>query len=383
MEIILCAVQPYLAKAWREHISDDLSRTVRVVEGSILSLDVAAVVSPANSFGFMDGGLDALYTQYFGPQLQQRLQRMIREQAGGELLVGQALLVETGHPHIRWCISANCAAEIFPSLTARMKRWAAPLVLFESDEARAAFYKKADMKSPNEYLVEAKRAKGLGKIQFLLLAGKVNEAVAEAITRLKVYFSRPTMNFCEASTVLDLVQFARLNKDAKDNSWYELIACSYYLAAYKAMWRGYGLIIEYLVSCFEKIVSEKGITWLAPRVSELKLVCALTLAKNDSKAGKAYASSHCGGSQAGQGIQSLADNTAVDGGSTVKMRDIGVVPVEINELKFTSVCSGKTIRGSTFFLEDPKYVMGGDEAQMWFEVTPFSPLETHEQMMTY
>ena len=27
-------------------------------------------------------------------------------QAGGELLVGQALLVETGHPHIRWCISA-------------------------------------------------------------------------------------------------------------------------------------------------------------------------------------------------------------------------------------------------------------------------------------
>lgn len=106
MEIILCAVQPYLAKAWREHISEDLSRTVRVVEGSILSLDVAAVVSPANSFGFMDGGLDALYTQYFGPQLQQRLQRMIREQTGGELLVGQALLVETGHPHIRWCISA-------------------------------------------------------------------------------------------------------------------------------------------------------------------------------------------------------------------------------------------------------------------------------------
>ena len=284
---------------------------------------------------------------------------------------------------VRWCISANCAAEVFPSLTARMKRYAAPLVLFESDEARAAFYKKAEMKSPNEYLVEAKRAKGLGKIQFLLLAGKVNEAVAEAITRLKVYFSRPTMNFCEASTVLDLVQFARLNKDAKDNSWYELIACSYYLAAYKAMWRGYSLIIEYLVSCFEKIVSEKGITWLAPRVSELKLVCALTLAKNDSKAGKAYASSNCSSSQAGQGIQSLADNISVDGGSTVKMRDIGVVPVEINELKFSSVCSGKTIRGSTFFLEDPKYVMGGDEAQMWFEVTPFSPLETHEQMMTY
>ena len=79
---------------------------LRVVEGDILSLDVTAVVSPANSFGFMDGGLDGVYTRFFGPQLQQRLQGMIREQAGGELLVGQALLVETGHPHIRWCISS-------------------------------------------------------------------------------------------------------------------------------------------------------------------------------------------------------------------------------------------------------------------------------------
>lgn len=106
MEITLCATQSHLATAWRDRIGSRLAATVRVVEGDILSLGVTAVVSPANSFGFMDGGLDALYTSFFGPQLQQRLQGMIREQAGGELLVGQALLVETGHPHIRWCISA-------------------------------------------------------------------------------------------------------------------------------------------------------------------------------------------------------------------------------------------------------------------------------------
>ena len=106
MEIVLCAAQPHLAAAWRERIGADLANCVRVVEGDILSLDVMAVVSPANSYGYMDGGLDALYTRFFGPQLQQRLQRMIREQAAGELLVGQALLVETGHPPIPWCISA-------------------------------------------------------------------------------------------------------------------------------------------------------------------------------------------------------------------------------------------------------------------------------------
>lgn len=91
MEIILCATQSHLATAWRDRIGSRLAATVRVVEGDILSLGVAAVVSPANSFGFMDGGLDGVYTRCFGPQLQQRLQRMIREQAGGELLVGAGI----------------------------------------------------------------------------------------------------------------------------------------------------------------------------------------------------------------------------------------------------------------------------------------------------
>ena len=107
MKIVLCAVDTRLAGAWRRALPQPFGpAVVQVVEGDILSLQVDAVVSPANSFGFMDGGLDALYTRFFGPELQERLQRMIREQADGELLVGQALPVETGHARIPWCISA-------------------------------------------------------------------------------------------------------------------------------------------------------------------------------------------------------------------------------------------------------------------------------------
>lgn len=106
MRITLCDVQPDIVDAWRRYLPQKLEGRVEVLRESIIHVKVDAVTSPANSFGFMDGGLDALYTQYFGPQLQQRLQQMIREQAAGELLVGQALLVETGHPRIRWCISA-------------------------------------------------------------------------------------------------------------------------------------------------------------------------------------------------------------------------------------------------------------------------------------
>lgn len=70
MQIILSAVEPGLAAAW-ETFCGDLPG-VSIHRGSILDLRCDAVVSSANSFGFMDGGIDALYTQRFGGQVQKR-----------------------------------------------------------------------------------------------------------------------------------------------------------------------------------------------------------------------------------------------------------------------------------------------------------------------
>ena len=36
---------------------------------------VDCIVSPANSFGIMDGGIDLAFTKYFGTQLMQRVQQ--------------------------------------------------------------------------------------------------------------------------------------------------------------------------------------------------------------------------------------------------------------------------------------------------------------------
>jgi len=41
----------------------------------------------------MDGGIDYVYTKYFGSQMQKRLQKVIREDYDGELLVGQATII--------------------------------------------------------------------------------------------------------------------------------------------------------------------------------------------------------------------------------------------------------------------------------------------------
>ena len=75
---------------------------VEIHHGSILDVCCDAVVSPANSFGFMDGGMDAVYRRYFGAEIQERVQQVIRERPHGELVVGSADVVET-----RWC--SNCA----------------------------------------------------------------------------------------------------------------------------------------------------------------------------------------------------------------------------------------------------------------------------------
>lgn len=77
-----------------------------IADGAPIDVVADAVVSPANSFGFMDGGVDAVYTYVLGAGVHDRLQRLRADEHHGELPVGQAVIVATGHPTIPWCISA-------------------------------------------------------------------------------------------------------------------------------------------------------------------------------------------------------------------------------------------------------------------------------------
>jgi O-acetyl-ADP-ribose deacetylase (regulator of RNase III) len=104
MKLILAAVEDALADAWERFCGN--VEFVTVHRGSILDLELDAVVSPANSFGFMDGGIDALYSHHFGPLVQRRLQELIRTQHHGELVVGAAEIVATDHLRIPYLIAA-------------------------------------------------------------------------------------------------------------------------------------------------------------------------------------------------------------------------------------------------------------------------------------
>jgi O-acetyl-ADP-ribose deacetylase (regulator of RNase III) len=53
-----------MVDAWRDFFSAE--EQVSIVEGDVTSLAVDAIVSPANSFGFMDGSLDHAISERLG-----------------------------------------------------------------------------------------------------------------------------------------------------------------------------------------------------------------------------------------------------------------------------------------------------------------------------
>jgi O-acetyl-ADP-ribose deacetylase (regulator of RNase III) len=104
MKIILADLQDNLLQVWQKIAVD--KDYVTTHHGSIFEVQCDALVSPANSFGFMDGGLDMAISQFFGWHIQERLQKLIQTKHHGELLVGTAEIVETDHPRIPYMISA-------------------------------------------------------------------------------------------------------------------------------------------------------------------------------------------------------------------------------------------------------------------------------------
>jgi len=68
---------------------------------NLLSYD--CIVSPANSFGIMDGGIDLAITNLFGIQLMDRVQEYIINNYLGEQPIGTSFVIETHnkeHPYL-------------------------------------------------------------------------------------------------------------------------------------------------------------------------------------------------------------------------------------------------------------------------------------------
>ena len=104
LRIELVDLDSDLVQAWQESFAS--IRQVYPYQGSILDVSTDAIVSPANSFGFMDGGLDLHLSQHFGWHIEDRVREVLFEHYDGELPVGQAIIVPTDHEQVPWLVSA-------------------------------------------------------------------------------------------------------------------------------------------------------------------------------------------------------------------------------------------------------------------------------------
>lgn len=104
MLIHLCDINQAMTEAWKLAFADVANVTVSC--SSIVESEADAIASPANSFGFMDGGIDLVYSRFFGWELESRLKKLIAEQYYGELPVGQAIIIPTEHEKTPLLISA-------------------------------------------------------------------------------------------------------------------------------------------------------------------------------------------------------------------------------------------------------------------------------------
>ena len=208
MKLILSATEESLANAW-EKFCGDLD-FVEVQRGSILDANCDAVVSPANSFGFMDGGIDGVYMDYFGAEIQMTVRRQILEHHAGELIVGNADVVETGNEKIPFLIVAPTMRvpmalneTVNPYLAAR-----AVFLLIKDGVFLSGRFRSQRVGDHIKRLAMPGLATGVGKVGYNTCAHQVRTAIDDVL--LEQY--RMPQSWAEASERHQLLYTKKLKR---------------------------------------------------------------------------------------------------------------------------------------------------------------------------
>jgi O-acetyl-ADP-ribose deacetylase (regulator of RNase III) len=103
LQVVLVDINRAVTAAWQAAFAD--TPEVTIVRGSIVKRDTDAWVTPTNSRGSMDGGVDAVVNRHFGGRIQALVQAEINRRYGGLMAVGSATCVPTGGLQPRFLIS--------------------------------------------------------------------------------------------------------------------------------------------------------------------------------------------------------------------------------------------------------------------------------------
>ena len=103
-KLYLIDSKPELCDKWRQVFSS--YPEVEVLTGDYFQQSADAIVSPANSFGIMDGGLDLAIRNELGFQIETDIQEVILNKYHGEMPIGSAEIINTNHDKWSYMIAA-------------------------------------------------------------------------------------------------------------------------------------------------------------------------------------------------------------------------------------------------------------------------------------
>jgi O-acetyl-ADP-ribose deacetylase (regulator of RNase III) len=103
-KLYLIDSKPELCDKWRQVFTG--YPEVEVLSGDYFQQNADAIVSPANSFGIMDGGLDLAIRNELGFQVETDIQEVILYKYHGEMPIGSAEIIQTNHGKWSYMISA-------------------------------------------------------------------------------------------------------------------------------------------------------------------------------------------------------------------------------------------------------------------------------------
>jgi O-acetyl-ADP-ribose deacetylase (regulator of RNase III) len=139
IKLILVDPNPALCGAYRERFAD--LPNVEVIQGRFEQLsEFDCMVSAANSFGLMDGGVDLAIIRFFGAELERRVQQRILDEYLGEQPVGTSLIVETGHsqhPYIAHTPTMRVPLSIARTDHVYLAMWAMLLAVNKHNQSRS------------------------------------------------------------------------------------------------------------------------------------------------------------------------------------------------------------------------------------------------------
>ena len=103
MKIYLLDNNPAMTEAWEQYFP--AVPNVKIINDDFANFmnthSVDCVVSPANAYGLMDGGYDYAISEWFGWDLQKKVQKYILEKLYGEQPVGISIIIDTGKNGIK------------------------------------------------------------------------------------------------------------------------------------------------------------------------------------------------------------------------------------------------------------------------------------------